>query len=549
MLTELETADKPDPELLGILTRTLDQMALGGIHDHVGGGFHRYATDRIWFLPHFEKMLYDNAQLGPVYARAYKLTDIEAYAEVARGLYDFVLRDMLDRKGGFYSAYDADSEGEEGKFYLWTPREVENVLGEEAAAELCGVYQITATGNYYEEATRKRTGQSIPHLKDFIDDADLQARCRAGLAKLREARSKRVWPQLDDKVLCSWNGLMIGALAIGGELLEEPRYIKAAEQAADFVLTAMKKDGRLLRTWRDGEARLNAYLDDYAFLASGLLDLHEATGADRWLQEAMALAEAIDENFSDKNGGYFFTSGDHEVLLTRNKDPLDSAIPSGNGMTTQLHMRLGKLTDDRKWIQKGMSTLNTFAVMFPNSPRGMASMLIAVSKLDEKTLKEFAVIDKDKTENGAEEKPDARSAVVPATVKAWLDRKTIAAGDKIGLRVTIALQDKWHIYAPGDNENTIPTELRLEGDPEKANFTLEEIKYPKAEEVQDEISGGKVAVYHGKIEIKATVKAKAGVKAGEQKLPLVLTLQACDEVKKVCLIPEDHDLSIPVIIR
>ncbi|MBN2492720.1 MAG: thioredoxin domain-containing protein, partial [Planctomycetes bacterium] len=280
-----------DRELLGMVTRTLDGLRLGGIHDHVGGGFARYATDERWFLPHFEKMLYDNAQLARAYVDAWRLTGTEDYRRAAERTFMWVLREMRHGEGAFYSAWDADSEGEEGKFYLWRRAEVREALGTAEGELFCRVYGVSEAGNYCEEATGRRPGTNIVYLEQPLEataareglaPAALQARMDDALEKLRAVRSRRVRPHLDDKVLASWNGLMIGSLAHGGRVLGEPRYVAAAAAAARFVLAHLRAGGRLRRSWRAGEAKLNAYLDDHVFLAHGLLDLHEATGEAVW---------------------------------------------------------------------------------------------------------------------------------------------------------------------------------------------------------------------------------------------------------------------------
>ncbi|MCP4375073.1 MAG: thioredoxin domain-containing protein [bacterium] len=371
-------------------TLTLDAMARGGIHDHIGGGFHRYATDPIWLLPHFEKMLYDNAQLARIYVKAYELTGKERYKRVAGDIYNWVLREMTDPGGGFYSALDADSSGEEGLFYVWRRKEIIEILGEKSGDEFCKAYGFVEGGNFVDQASGKKPGTNIPHLPADIktiakklntDPAALLKRLESARGKLLKQRVKRVWPHKDDKVLTSWNGLMIEALAIGGRVLKDPRLTAAAEKAATFILRDMQKNGRLLRTWRRGSAKLNAYLNDYAFLGLGLVELHRTTGDKKWLAQAVSITDVMIKNYSDPDaGGFFFTSRDHEQLLARTKDPFDLAVPSGNAVAVRLLVELGHLTGQAKYRTTAKKALDAFAPFMQRSPRGMSTLLHAAGR-------------------------------------------------------------------------------------------------------------------------------------------------------------------------
>ena len=293
------------PEALAMVRKTLDCMAQGGIYDQIGGGFARYSTDERWLVPHFEKMLYDNALLAKAYLEGFQATEDPVYARIAREILDYVLREMTGPEGGFYSATDADSEGEEGKFFVWTPAEVEAVLGPEEGGNLCAYYDITEEGNW--------EGKSIPNTprdrwsgwpRAWGSPWSSSGRAwKTGRARLYEARRRRSSPGLDDKVLTAWNGMMVGAMAEGYRVLGDPRYLAAAARAADFLLTRLRRaDGRLLRTYRRGKAHLDAYLEDYAFLAEGLLDLSEAGGDVRFLREAAGLAERILRGLRGRGG-------------------------------------------------------------------------------------------------------------------------------------------------------------------------------------------------------------------------------------------------------
>ncbi|HMU62917.1 MAG TPA: thioredoxin domain-containing protein, partial [Gemmatimonadales bacterium] len=317
-----------DGRALQMVRRTLDGMARGGMYDQIGGGFSRYSTDDQWLVPHFEKMLYDNALLARAYLEGYQVTGDAFYRTIAADVLDYILREMTAPEGGFHSATDADSEGVEGKFFVWTRAEFEAVLGPEAALAAAW-FDVTEMGNW--------EGQSIPRTPrmladvaaDFGIDAD-EAATRLASARqlLYAARLRRVPPGLDDKVLTSWNGLMIGAMAEGARVLGEPRYLEGAVRAADFALAQLRgPDGRLLRSWRRGTAHLNAYLEDYAFLGNGLLDLYEAGGEERYLMAAQALAARILDDFAAPDGGFFSTSADHEALLVRHREGHDGAVP------------------------------------------------------------------------------------------------------------------------------------------------------------------------------------------------------------------------------
>ncbi|MHC4861286.1 MAG: thioredoxin domain-containing protein, partial [Planctomycetota bacterium] len=307
-----------DAQVLAMVEKTLAEMARGGIYDHVGGGFHRYSTDPLWLVPHFEKMLYDQALVARASLEAYQVTGKPVYADLARDVFRYVLRDMTDEKGGFYSAEDADSEGVEGKFYVWTRDEILEVLGEADGELFAKVYDVKADGNFREEASGEETGTNILHLERPLEEtAGELGTDAAGLAKrlapMREklfaVRERRIHPLKDDKILTDWNGLMIGTLAYAGRTLDEPRYTEAARKAADFLLTTMVSDGRLLHRYRGGQASILAFLDDHAFLTLGLLDLYEATFEERWLAEAKRLAGETIRLFWDESAGGFLFSG------------------------------------------------------------------------------------------------------------------------------------------------------------------------------------------------------------------------------------------------
>jgi uncharacterized protein YyaL (SSP411 family) len=365
---------------LQVVERTLQGMALGGMYDHVGGGFARYSVDERWLVPHFEKMLYNQALLVPVYAEAWRVTARAHYRRVVEETLDFVSRELTDAGGGFHASLDADSEGEEGRFYVWTPDEIRGVLGKDDSDLFCRVYGITAGGNF--------EGHSIPallagSLEDRaaelgLDADDLVSRLRSLRRRLLVARERRVRPATDDKVLTSWNGLMITAFARAHQALGRPGDLDAGQRAADFLLARSTRGDRLLVSYREGEARLNAYLDEYAFVGRGLLDLYEAGFEDRYLDAAAMLARALTEHFVDEErGGFFFTSDDHEALLARSRSQHDGALPSGAGVATELLLRLAVHLDDDRLRRVGLRALEAYRPLVARMPSAFAALLAA----------------------------------------------------------------------------------------------------------------------------------------------------------------------------
>jgi uncharacterized protein YyaL (SSP411 family) len=383
-LLQHEAARTKSAELNGIVKITLDKMAQGGIYDHLGGGFHRYSTERTWTVPHFEKMLYDNAQLVEIYTDAYRVTKNSDYRRVLEETLTFIDREMTDKGGGFYAALDADTEEEEGKFYVWTAKELDEALGDKAALTLIKqVYGSDGTpnfeGKYFIFRLAKPLADTAKELN--LSEQELQARLEPLRKKLFEARAKRLRPFLDTKVLTAWNGQMIAAYAVVGQTLENKDYIHRAARAADFILQKSRtKDGRLLRTYsaRPGEAgasRLNAYLDDYAFLVHGLLALHDATSDKKWLDESKALTEKMIEFHADKDrGGFFYTSSDHEKLFARAKDQYDGAQPSGNSIAARNLVRLWLKTGDDKYRALAEKTIKAFSAQLKSNPTSLTMM-------------------------------------------------------------------------------------------------------------------------------------------------------------------------------
>ena len=382
-----------DTQALDMVELTLDRMAEGGIYDQIGGGFHRYSTDTFWLVPHFEKMLYDNALLVRLYLHAYQVTEKPLYRRIVEETLDYVLREMTDSEGGFYSAQDADSEGVEGKFFIWLPKEIIEVLGVEDGGLFNRYYGVTQPGNFEgrnilhvahgSDAVAGESGVTEEELKAIIDNAGV---------KLLEARAKRVRPGLDDKILTAWNGLMLRAWAEAGAVLGREDYIAVAKQNAKFLLSNMRRDDRLLRTYRDGHSKLNGYLEDYAMLIDGLIALHEASLEERWLNEAIALGGAMVDLFWDESKGQFFDTGrDHEELIVRPRDVADNAMPSGSSAATEALLRLAVITGDADHKRRAITALRSAQDMMASIPTGAGNWLCAL-ELYLSEVKEIAII-------------------------------------------------------------------------------------------------------------------------------------------------------------
>ncbi|MBW2070497.1 MAG: thioredoxin domain-containing protein [Deltaproteobacteria bacterium] len=369
-------------QALAMVKKTLTQMRMGGIYDQLGHGFHRYSVDEKWLVPHFEKMLYDQALLAIVYAETYQLTGEPFYGEVAADILNYVLRDMTAREGGFYTAEDADSEGEEGRFYTWTPEEVRQHLSKEEAELFCCFYDVGPNGNF-------EGGRSIPHIRMSLEEfAAGEGMDAAGLAKILEsarkrlfdAREKRIHPLKDDKILTSWNGLMIAAMARGYRAMANEKFLRAGRRAAHFIEEALERPGpRLLRRFRQGEAAYQGFADDYSFLVWGLLELYEATSEDGYLEKALALTGAMLELFWDnKGGGFLFNGKENEVLIKQTKEIYDGAVPSSNSVAAMNLLRLAQATGERSLEEKAVSTAAAFAKRLRAYPAAYTHFLSAL---------------------------------------------------------------------------------------------------------------------------------------------------------------------------
>jgi len=437
------------PKALAMVESTLAHMWRGGIHDHVGGGFHRYSTDAVWLVPHFEKMLYDQALIARVSIETYQITGKSEFADIARDVFRYVLRDMTDEGGGFYSAEDADSEGEEGKFYVWEMRELTAILGAADAKIFADVYGVRAGGNWVEEASREGTGTNILHRPESfpatakrhgLEPAVLRTKLAPMREKLFEVREKRIHPLKDDKILTDWNGLMIATLAYAGRALDEAEYTAAAEKAAGFLLGTMREDGRLLHRYRNGSAAIPAFLDDYAFLAWGLFELYETTYDARWLVAAKELLTEMVELFEDaEGGGFLFTGSDGEKLVSRTKEIYDGAIPSGNSVAALALLTVGRLTMDKELVRAGELTIQCFSGHLDRMPTGFPFLLLAL---------DLAVGPNREVTLAGDREDEALAAMVRQVGSRYLPRTVVAvnhtgeAGDAIRKLVPFLVEQK-----------------------------------------------------------------------------------------------------------
>ena len=378
-----------DDAALAMVEKTLHAMRLGGMYDHVGFGFHRYSTDAKWLLPHFEKMLYDQAMLALAYIEAWQATGNPEYEQTAREVFQYVLRDMRAPEGGFFSAEDADSEGVEGKFYLWTIDELRELLSEGDADLLVDLYHVEEGGNFQDQADGQKTGESILHLQESIpeiaermsiDEESLRERLENIRRQLFELRKKRIHPHKDDKILSDWNGLMIAALAKGAQAFDEPKYLEVAEKAADFLLEKLlDANGRLLHRYRDGEAAIAAHVDDYAFLTWGLIELYETSFKVSYLKEALRLHEELQRHFGDEEqGGLYFTADDAEELLIREKEIYDGATPSGNSVAILNGIRLARLSGNPELEAQADNSFRAFSATIAQHPTAYTFSLLGV---------------------------------------------------------------------------------------------------------------------------------------------------------------------------
>jgi uncharacterized protein YyaL (SSP411 family) len=376
-----------------MVVETCRKMANGGIFDQLGGGFHRYSVDAIWLVPHFEKMLYDNAQLVRIFLHVFQVTGDQFFREVAEQTLDYVMREMLDESGGFYSAQDADSEGVEGKFFVWTVEEVIELLGEKDGQIFARHYDVTQSGNFEGKnilnvkTPLKETAKALGLTTDQINTS-----LDRGRAALFGKREQRIKPFRDEKVLTAWNGLMLAAFADAAAVLGDQRYLAVATKNADFLMNELTESGRLFRTWKDGTAKLGGYLEDYANMADGLFELFQVSGDEKYLAESRRIAEImIDEFWDEEQGGFYFTGKNHENLLVRSKDYNDNATPSGNSAATDVLSKLAKIFGEERFTRFAMTGLRITAAQAGRYP-GAFGRALSVMEFNQASVREVVIV-------------------------------------------------------------------------------------------------------------------------------------------------------------
>jgi len=442
---------KDKPEAVTMVENTLIAMQRGGIHDQLGGGFHRYSTDARWLVPHFEKMLYDQAMLMMAYSEGWLATGNQSFAATARDIAEYLLRDMHDRGGAFYSAEDADSEGVEGKFYVWSADEIRAVLGKRAD-DFMQAYGVEQAGNFSDEATHQKTGANILYRSGAID----MAAFAADRKKLLAVRDHRIHPFRDDKVLTDWNGMTIAALAFTGKVLDEPRYVQAAAQAADFILTHLRdKKGELLHRWRAGKSAISGQLEDYTSMVWGLTELYEASFEPRWLKETLNLNRIMLRRFKGREGGFYQTEEGDE-LIARPMDVFDAALPSGNAVAMHNLLRLSRLTGDAGLAAEAAVIADHFAGTAERAPSGVLHLLSAVLMAESKG-KEIVLVGDRASDDAKNMLHIIRQRYRPNDVVLWHDAEIeqlapFTRGQKaIGGKVTAYVCENFQCNLPVSN--------------------------------------------------------------------------------------------------
>jgi len=528
LLLLLEKASRAQAEPLAAALNTLDKMAAGGIYDQVGGGFHRYSTDDHWLTPHFEKMLYNQAHITRAYLIAYQLTGDVIYATVARQTLDYVLREMTAPQGGFYSATDADSEGEEGLFFVWTPTQIRAALNEADAEFALNLYGITEKGNFEGrnilhlpislEKYAKKYAMSLPQLIEKVDMIR---------EKLHSKRDKREPPLRDDKIITAWNGMMITTLALAADILTARRYLEAAQGAATFIESKLKtRQNELWRVYVHNNASILAHQEDYAYFAEGLITLYDVSGDKRWLNKAQEITDVMLEHFWDKARGGFFMSRESDTpLIARPKSPEDGAIPSGNSVAVRVLAMLAARTGVEHYREKANVTLNAFSWAITEQPIRYAYMLLAADELlhGEVGMRQYG----------------ARGAVIASA-------KLANEGQATWLTIEVDIQEGWHINADKPLQtNLIPTAVRVDTE---SGWQLGQVSYPKPDLAKLSFQQASLALYQGKIRLQGHLTQLPSSQKGERSqmskngdkinlVPIHLKFQACND--KMCLPPEE----------
>lgn len=522
-----------DEEARNIVLHTLTAIARGGIRDHLGGGFHRYSTDREWLVPHFEKMLYDQGQLVSLYLEAWKLTRDPLFGDAARSTLEFLLAEMTDEAGGFYSALDAETETIEGKYYVWQPDEVKTTLGDDGYKIFAETFGLTQP-NPFEHGYVLHLPRSLAETANKVEltEEDLKAKIGPWKKQLLAVRKQREYPLLDDKVLISWNGLTIRAFAEAGRIFDEPRYTSAAVNAANFIQSEMTDDrGHLRRTWRKGKSKLNAYLDDYAFLIEGLLALHDTTADEQWLTAAENLQAKQFDLFWDKAGkGFYFTSHDHEELIARTKNSYDAVIPAGNSVSALNLIALAERTGKQEYRERAGELFGAFAGVYRDSPRGMSVLSLALTKYlatadDAKQSSEVGEPNFEELVPVAFQADEEKKHLVK--IVPYLDVDKLPAGKTCQVVVYVEIETDWHINTnPASPEFFIPTVLKVKSD---ADLKLKEVVYPAGKKFTIEGLDDPLMVYEGKIAIRGELEIPEAAAGKKVQLDIELDYQACND--------------------
>ena len=525
-------AEEGDAEAGRILRHSLEAMAMGGIHDHVGGGFHRYATDAGWRVPHFEKMLYNQAQMLRLYARAYASTGDERWRRVAEGILRYVRREMTSEDGAYLSALDAESEHVEGKYYTWTEEEIREALGSAAADTLLAVYGLAPVPEGEGGALYQRTGIDSAAAALGVGETALRTSLEESLERLRQARRSRTYPLLDDKVITAWNGMMIAAAAEAGAVLGDEAAIAEAEAAARFVLEHLREGDDLYRVHRAGSSRYEGYLEDFAHLADGLLALHRAGGRPRWLAEARSVADAMIERFrdADGDGGFFFTTGGRD-LIARSKVAYDGALPAANAVAARVLLELGEATRQERYTEAAVECMRAFGGSVASAPAGHAHMVTAMrawlrSGAVEPSLAEVSAVQPP----GARQPAPADSIVKVAFA---LDPPRLAAGEPARLTVRLEIAEGWHVNANPAAAGLVPTTVTV--NPGSLALRQVDVEYPPSRALPFPSLADTLEVWEGRVEVVSRLAAEEDAPAAHGALRAAVRYQACDD--EVCLLP------------
>ncbi len=537
-------AEEGDEEAGRILGHSLEAMARGGIHDHVGGGFHRYATDAGWRVPHFEKMLYNQAQMLRLYARAYRSTGDERWRRVSEGILRYVRREMTSEDGAYYSALDAESEHVEGKYYTWTEEGVREALGSAAADTLLAAYGLAPVPEGEGGALFQRTGIDSAADSLGVGETALRSSLEASLRRLHQARPSRAYPLLDDKVITAWNGMMIAAAAEAGAILGDEAAIAEAEAAARFVLEHLREGGGLYRVHRAGASRYDGYLEDYAHLADGLLALHRAGGRPRWLAEARSVADAMIARFRDADGGggFYFTTGGRD-LIARSKVAYDGALPSANAVAARVLLELGETTREERYTEVAVECMRAFGGSVASAPGGHAHMITAI-----RAWLRLTAADPSLAEVSAAPLPDSSQRPAPADsivkVAFALDPPRLAPGEPARLTVRLEIAEGWHVNANPAAAGLVPTTVTV--NPGPLALRQVDVEYPPSRALPFPSMADTLEVWQGRVEVVSRLAAQEDAPAANGALRASVRYQACDDA--VCLLPVEVVGSIAVAI-